>query len=182
MTAELSPGFGFGLPFSDGIYSDLQLLPHSWQSREAEADPRHCFVLGQCSTEHFMLFFACLVLNSLEAIGKGRFMIKIIISLVMVGMFGAFVQLEAVELSDPHKGREFAQRVCAECHAVLPEDKTSPTADAPTFKAIANTRGMSRTAIIVWFQSPHQKMPHLVLEADDLDNVIAYIHSLRDDG
>ena len=110
-------------------------------------------------------------------------MIRLIISLAMVGMFGAIVHVAAaVELSDPHKGREFAQRVCAECHAVLPEDKTSPNADAPTFKTIANTRGMSRTAIIVWFQSPHQKMPHLVLEADDLDNVIAYIHSLRDDG
>lgn len=109
-------------------------------------------------------------------------MIRFAMSLAMVGIFGAFALAAAAELSDPKKGREFAQGVCAECHAVLPEGKTSPNADAPTFKAIANTRGMSRTAIIVWFQSPHQKMPHLVLEADDLDNVIAYIRSLKDDG
>lgn len=39
---------------------------------------------------------------------------------------------------------------------------------------------MSRTALIVWFQTPDPTMPNLVLDAEDLDNVIAYILGLKD--
>lgn len=99
----------------------------------------------------------------------------------IAGTFGALAPASAQESSDLHRGRDFAIRVCAECHAVLPEEKISPNDKALSFRTIANTPGMSRTAIIVWFQSPHPTMPHLVLADDDLDDVIAYIQSLKDD-
>lgn len=104
-----------------------------------------------------------------------------IILSAIVGTFGALAPASAQESSDLHRGREYAKRVCAECHAVLPEDKISPNDKAPTFRTIANTPGMSRIAIIVWFQSPHPTMPHLVPADDNLDDVIAYIQSLKDD-
>ncbi len=105
---------------------------------------------------------------------------RLIISLAMTAAVGAFVHTSAQEAADPYSGREFAQEICAECHAVLPEDKASPNAAAASFQAIANTPGMSRTALIVWFQTPHSTMPNLVVDGEKLDNVIAYILSLKD--
>jgi mono/diheme cytochrome c family protein len=90
----------------------------------------------------------------------------------------------AQELGDAREGLRFAQKACAECHAVLRRQALSPMPSAPTFKAVANTPGMTGRALTVWFRSSHpmlpKKMPNLVIDDDDLDNVIAYILSLRD--
>ena len=107
-------------------------------------------------------------------------MSKLRVPLKVLGIFGALLQGATEAEADPYSGREYAQRVCAECHAVLPENTTSPNATAPTFKVIAQNPFWTRTALIVWFRTPHPTMPNLVLDAEDLDNVIAYIHSLRD--
>ena len=73
-----------------------------------------------------------------------------------------------------------ARRVCAECHAVLPSETTSPNAKAPTFKAVANTPGMTATALTAWFRTSHPTMPNLIIDPDDMDDLIAYILTLRD--
>ena len=86
----------------------------------------------------------------------------------------------AVEVGDPDQGLAFAQRVCAMCHAVLPTESESPVPGLATFKTIANTPGMTETALGVWLQTSHPTMPNFVLDPQDRDNVIAYITSLRD--
>ena len=105
---------------------------------------------------------------------------RLVILLTAIGAFGAFVHAASEALADSNSGSEFAQRICAECHAVLPEDTKSPNAEAPRFKVIADNPFWTRTALIVWFQTPHPKMPNLLLDAEDRENVIAYILSLRD--
>ena len=56
----------------------------------------------------------------------------------------------------------------------------SPTMIAPTFSTIAETPGINERALIVWFQSSdHATMPNLILAQEDLDDVVAYILSLR---
>jgi mono/diheme cytochrome c family protein len=84
----------------------------------------------------------------------------------------------AQEVGDARKGLAFAQRICAECHGVAP-GQLVPAA-APTFRAIANTPGMTALALTVFFRTPHANMPNLVLSDSDRDDVIAYILSLRD--
>ena len=51
---------------------------------------------------------------------------------------------------------------------------------APSFKKIANTPGMSVTALTVWSRTTHPTMPNLIIEPDDMDDLIAYILSLKD--
>ena len=86
----------------------------------------------------------------------------------------------AQEQGVPEKGLTYARKVCAECHLVADEAGLSPRPEVKTFKEIANTAGMSAMAIGAWMQSEHENMPHLVLEPDDLNDVIAYITSLKD--
>jgi mono/diheme cytochrome c family protein len=84
----------------------------------------------------------------------------------------------AQPLGDAEKGRAFASEACAFCHRIEPGVKW-PLGDAPTFQTIADTRGMTGTALTVWFQTSHPTMPNLILGAAEKADVIAYILSLR---
>lgn len=85
-------------------------------------------------------------------------------------------------IGDRARGLEFAQTNCAGCHAILGEETVSPNPDSPAFKAVANTPGITRTALSVFLQSPHPTMPNLIVAGEDADNLIAYILSLKGDG
>jgi tetratricopeptide (TPR) repeat protein len=84
------------------------------------------------------------------------------------------------DIGDAAKGLSYARRVCASCHNVLRSDAASPNSRAPAFKKIANTPGMSITALTVWSRTTHPTMPNLIIEPNDMDDLIAYILSLRD--
>ena len=85
----------------------------------------------------------------------------------------------ALEAGDAASGLNYAEAVCAECHAVKKGQRVSPHERAPAFELVANARGMTGTALRVWFQSPHPSMPNLVLRDKTADDLIAYIMSLR---
>ena len=84
------------------------------------------------------------------------------------------------ESADVRRGLTYARAVCAECHGVEAMDEGSPNAVAPTFKAVANTPGMTKTALIVWMQSNHRSMPNFIVPVGDRDAVIDYILGLKD--
>lgn len=85
------------------------------------------------------------------------------------------------DIGDAEAGFQIAAEACAFCHAVLPEEAESPLPRAPRFEDIANTPGMTSRALVVWMRTSHpfRTMPHIVLERDELDDVIAYIRSLQ---
>jgi mono/diheme cytochrome c family protein len=85
----------------------------------------------------------------------------------------------AVELGDAKAGHAYATSVCAECHEVGAGESFSPNPDAPSFQEVADTPGMTAQALSVWLQTSHPTMPDLIIEPDDMDNVVAYITSLR---
>jgi mono/diheme cytochrome c family protein len=84
------------------------------------------------------------------------------------------------DVGDARKGLAYAHQVCSGCHNVLRTDAVSPNPQAPAFKKVANTPGMSITALTVWSRTTHPTMPNLVIELADMDDLIAYILSLRD--
>ncbi len=88
--------------------------------------------------------------------------------------------LSAQEEGDPRRGFAFAQQVCASCHAVERGQAFSPNPRAPAFDRIARTPGMTGMALHVFLRTPHRAMPNLILEADDIRDVVAYILSLKD--
>lgn len=87
--------------------------------------------------------------------------------------------VRAVELGSPQAGRTYAQKYCTECHEVEAGATFSPNPDAPSFQEVADTPGMTARALAVWFRTSHPTMPNLIIPPDDMDNVIAYILSLR---
>ena len=87
--------------------------------------------------------------------------------------------VEAATLGNVKAGQVYAKAQCAQCHSIVPDGNTSPNASAPPFQAIADTKGMTRTALFVFFRSPHATMPNLIVRGDDLDNIIDYMLSLK---
>jgi len=88
----------------------------------------------------------------------------------------------AQDVGQPTMGRALAQQVCSECHAIDRAQARSPNTAAPRFETVANTPGMTATALSATLQTSHRTMPNLILERDDLSNIIAYILSLRRGG
>jgi mono/diheme cytochrome c family protein len=87
--------------------------------------------------------------------------------------------LAAQTRGDPNRGYRFAERVCAQCHAIERNELGSPLDDAPTFSAIAQSSGMTGLALSVFLRTPHSTMPNLVLSMDQITDVAAYIESLK---
>jgi mono/diheme cytochrome c family protein len=85
----------------------------------------------------------------------------------------------AQDIGRASQGRELAQRVCAECHAVLREQARSPNEAAPSFAFIAGIPGMTAIALNVALTTSHRAMPNIMLEADERADIVAYILSLK---
>ena len=82
---------------------------------------------------------------------------------------------------NPEAGRAYAREVCSPCHAIAAEEASRRIiAVAPDFSAIADTPGMTATALRAFFQTPHPKMPNLILTPEQSADVIAFLISLRD--
>ncbi|WP_028054503.1 c-type cytochrome [Sinorhizobium medicae] len=93
---------------------------------------------------------------------------------------GSIAIVPAVQAQDIHEGRQLALEVCAVCHAVLAGQAQSPSAEAPSFEAVAATPGMTAAALNVWLTAQdHPTMPNIVLSQTDVQDVSAYILSLR---
>lgn len=104
--------------------------------------------------------------------------------LVWSGIFGAALAVAACASAGTAppdaaaRGAALAQASCASCHAIAAED-ASPHPDAPAFKALANRPDMSRTALAVLLRTPHRTMPNLIVAPDEVDDLAAYLATLR---
>lgn len=78
------------------------------------------------------------------------------------------------------RGYAYADAACASCHALLPGKILSPHPAAPSFQDVADTPGMTRTAFNVWLHSPHPSMPNYIVEPDRVDDLWAYVASLKE--
>jgi mono/diheme cytochrome c family protein len=82
---------------------------------------------------------------------------------------------------DASAGHAFAREACKACHMVEPEERAPRTIEiGPAFGNIADTPGMTATALKVFLTSSHPKMPNLILTPEETADVTAYILSLRD--
>ena len=80
----------------------------------------------------------------------------------------------AIYRQEPHMPSTIVQSVTR-----LGTRTRHPEHTAPRWKDVANTSGMTATALRVWLQSSHPTMPNIILEPNDMSNVVAYILSLK---
>jgi mono/diheme cytochrome c family protein len=85
----------------------------------------------------------------------------------------------AAELGSAARGLVYAQQACAACHAVETHQSASPNPAAPPFDDVANMPGMTGYALNSWLHTSHPTMPNFVIDADHVDDVAAYLATLR---
>jgi mono/diheme cytochrome c family protein len=102
------------------------------------------------------------------------------ITLVIAALIVNSAAAQAAQIGSAEQGLTIARQRCAECHLVVKDKGRSTNERAPTFGAIANTPGMTSTALRAALNTSHRTMPNLVLKDDDADSIIAYILSLSD--
>jgi len=104
-----------------------------------------------------------------------------IVMLVGILVASAYAANAQDASGNPEAGRVYAREVCSPCHAVTAEQRSQRTiAIAPDFQTIANTSGMTATALRAFLLTPHPKMPNLILTSEQSADVIAFLLSLRD--
>lgn len=87
--------------------------------------------------------------------------------------------VDAQQIGDPTKGSELARDTCSRCHAVGRVQSVSPNPRAPTFVELATAPGMTGAALMVAMTTPHAGMPMFTLNAEQREDIIAYILSLK---
>jgi mono/diheme cytochrome c family protein len=80
--------------------------------------------------------------------------------------------------ADPDNGQRLAQRWCASCHIVAPDQKQG-SADAPPFAAIARMPGFSRDKLVFFLLDPNPKMPDMSLTRREASDLAEYVAVLR---
>ena len=83
----------------------------------------------------------------------------------------------AVAVGSAETGQRLAQRWCTGCHVV--DEAGHGTDMAPPFRTIAKQRGQDQKWLRAWLTSPHPPMPNLNLSRGEIDDVMAYLESLR---
>jgi mono/diheme cytochrome c family protein len=86
----------------------------------------------------------------------------------------------AVETATAREGLALACERCGSCHGVEYGDEFSANPFAPTFEAIADTPGMTATALSVSLRTSHQLMPDLMLASEEIAALAAYIETLKE--
>jgi mono/diheme cytochrome c family protein len=94
----------------------------------------------------------------------------------------AFISVTTVvshAAGNAERGKEIADRWCAECHqttaGAIRIDQSKPA----TFQEIADAPGMSERALKAFFRTPHNQMPNFSITDETRDHLISYITNLR---
>jgi len=98
-------------------------------------------------------------------------------SLAFLALF-AVVSPGHAQVGDRQNGLALARQVCSECHSIQ-GPAGSPNPRSPTFSELAKTPGMTSIALMVALTTPHAGMPMFMLTAEQREDIIAYILSLR---
>lgn len=85
----------------------------------------------------------------------------------------------AQQVGDVQQGLKLAQQICSECHLVDRVAGRSTNPDAPTFEAIAQTRGLTSAALRAMLRTPHPTMPNIVIKGQDISDIVAYLLGLK---
>jgi mono/diheme cytochrome c family protein len=83
---------------------------------------------------------------------------------------------DRVRAQDIAAGRRLSETWCSACHLVGPDADLGVSTGAPAFAAIARQKSTT-VSIRVFLLTPHA--PNKRLSLDDIDNLAAYIVSLR---
>ncbi len=104
----------------------------------------------------------------------------ILVALAAVVMTAASADAQQVRTGNAVEGKRLALELCAGCHVVA-DGQEKPVIDVvPAFREIANERETTEFRLRVFLlDTPHPIMPNFIFADEEVENLIAYVMSLR---
>jgi len=103
--------------------------------------------------------------------------------MIVAIVLGAAVAASTLRAGDVEAGFARARTACAECHVIATgvgrRVGRTGTDGAPPFATIANGLKRSESQIKSFLARPHGRMPDFILTRREIDDLTAYILSLR---
>ncbi|MEM7056377.1 MAG: cytochrome c [Pseudomonadota bacterium] len=102
------------------------------------------------------------------------------VRLICLAGIPVLIQGVAVLADDPNpdRGLDLAQRWCSSCHVIGPSFDGGDI--GPSFESVASRPGHTANDLRNWLAMPHDPMPDFQLTADQYEDLIAHIMSLRE--
>lgn len=102
---------------------------------------------------------------------------------ILVALVALFLILRnangaATESDSAAAGHRLAEAWCTACHVIEPKTAGASNA-APDFVQVANLPSTTALSLKVFLRTSHPSMPNLVLTADQTDDLVNYILSLK---
>lgn len=98
--------------------------------------------------------------------------------LALVLACGPVAALAQVPTGDPSEGSKIAKTWCSNCH-VIDNHPTRAGDTVPSFPVIAKRPTTTVLSLEAFLQTPHGQMPNFQLGRKEIDDVAAYIMTLR---
>lgn len=81
----------------------------------------------------------------------------------------------------PAFGRRLADDLCSECHVLSPDQDHPGRWPAPDLTVRMRDPAITETALRSYLQTSHTRMPNIMLNQEQTDDIIAYLLSLKGD-
>ncbi len=96
-----------------------------------------------------------------------------------ITLFAGMCQPSHAQATDQAKaGRVLAETLCVTCHRVGANDRDISRIP-PDFGAVADMPSMTEVSLRVFLRTPHGEMPRYQFSPSEMDDLIAYLQSLR---
>lgn len=102
---------------------------------------------------------------------------SIIPALVFLLSAAGAAQAQAIP-GNPMAGEQLARLQCSECH-LMPGGNRATASGIPSFQAIANQPRVTALSLNAFLQTPHDRMPNIMLTRREIDDLVAYILSFK---
>jgi mono/diheme cytochrome c family protein len=99
---------------------------------------------------------------------------------LLTALLVAHMAWAAGDTTDVSVGRSLALNWCAQCHLVAEDQDDVPFGAGPSFYSIADHPATTEMRLRAFLISPHPIMPNIMLSQDQIDEIVAYILSLRE--
>jgi len=102
-----------------------------------------------------------------------------LICVFWLGLLATSSRANEVRRPSAESGLELARKFCKECHIIAADGSEAAPVGPPSFLSIANKPGQTAERIIGALVAPHPPMPDMHLTNDEMQDIIAYLDTLR---
>lgn len=109
---------------------------------------------------------------------RHRMIVFFYVLALVIALAVALLATPAAAQGDVDNGAVMAVEWCAACHLIETGPPPNVADGAPPFKTVA---GYDDARLRTWLTAPHPPMPDFNLSRSQIDDIMAYLRSLRED-